>query len=84
MVYESFESQHVAQTGNVPMPAPSESAIGGHAVLAVGYDDKHRQFLVRNSWGSSWGKKGYCHMPYEYLINTNLASDFWTISLIKA
>lgn len=48
-VYESFESQSVAQTGIVPMPAPKEQVLGGHAVLAVGYDDSQQRFFVRNS-----------------------------------
>ena len=38
-VYESFEGAEVAKTGHVPMPRRARSAIGGHAVLAVGYDD---------------------------------------------
>jgi C1A family cysteine protease len=78
-VYDSFESDAVAQTGIVPMPAPGENVLGGHCVLAVGYDNKKRNFIIRNSWGSSWGIKGYCLMPYEYLLDSHLASDFWTI-----
>ena len=78
-VYDSFESQAVAQSGIVPMPAPSESVLGGHCVVAVGYDDAKRVFIVRNSWGTDWGLKGYCLMPYEYLLSPSLASDFWTI-----
>ena len=78
-VYESFESQEVAQTGIVPMPSPGESVLGGHCVVAVGYDDTQRTFIIRNSWGTGWGEQGYCHMPYEYLISPHLSSDFWTI-----
>ena len=78
-VYESFESASVAQTGVVPMPATGEAVLGGHCVVAVGYDDTKRQFTIRNSWGTGWGLNGYCLMPYEYLINLRLASDFWTI-----
>jgi C1A family cysteine protease len=81
-VYESFESPQVAQTGVVPMPEASEQVLGGHAVLAVGYDDAQRQFIVRNSWGTGWGVKGYCFMPYAYLTDDNLASDFWTIRMV--
>ncbi|TMA97021.1 MAG: hypothetical protein E6J70_15550 [Deltaproteobacteria bacterium] len=58
-VYESFESDQIARTGVVPMPRPTERVLGGHAVLAVGYDDAQKRFLVRNSWGSGWGLKGY-------------------------
>lgn len=78
-VYASFESKAVAKTGIVPMPASGEKPIGGHAVMAVGYDDSSRHFLVRNSWGPKWGLKGYFKIPYSYLMDTNLASDFWTI-----
>jgi len=78
-VYESFESQLVAQTGIVPMPDQGERSVGGHAVLAVGYNDADRRFLVRNSWGAGWGMKGYFTMPYDYLSNRNLADDMWTI-----
>jgi C1A family cysteine protease len=78
-VYESFESQQVADTGVVQMPAHGEKVVGGHCVVAVGYDDSERHFIIRNSWGTGWGIKGYCYMPYEYLITPHLASDFWTI-----
>jgi C1A family cysteine protease/GH25 family lysozyme M1 (1,4-beta-N-acetylmuramidase) len=78
-VYPSFESDDVARSGMVPMPASDETTIGGHAVLAVGYDDSKNMFIVRNSWGPYWGIAGYCYMPYAYLLDDNLASDFWTI-----
>ena len=83
-VYESFESQAVAKSGDVPMPSPTEHSLGGHAVLGVGYEDKTQTFLVRNSWGSEWGDKGYCRMPYAYLTNNGLARDFWTIRMIES
>jgi C1A family cysteine protease len=81
-VYESFESPTVAQTGHAPMPAPSEQIVGGHAVMAVGYDDSQRWLVVRNSWGAGWGMNGYFTLPYAYLTQQNLASDFWTIRLV--
>ena len=82
-VYESFESQAVAQSGQVPMPAPNEQSLGGHAVLAVGYDDTQQVFLVRNSWGASWGMQGYCTLPYAYLSDSNLTDDLWTIRSVQ-
>jgi len=79
-VYESFESPTVAKTGVVPMPNKSkEKVLGGHAVLAVGYDDAAKRFLVRNSWGTGWGMKGYFTIPYGYVGDRNLSDDFWTI-----
>ena len=81
-VYESFEGAAVAKTGMVPMPGAGEKVLGGHAVLAVGYDDKTSRFIVRNSWGSAWGKNGYFTIPYDYLISSDLAADFWTIRLV--
>jgi len=81
-VYESFESAAVAQTGVVPMPGWFESVVGGHAVLAVGYDDPSSRFIVRNSWGAAWGDAGYFYLPYAYLTDPNLADDLWTIRLL--
>jgi C1A family cysteine protease len=78
-VYESFESPEVTKTGIAQMPQPDERSLGGHAVLAVGYDDTQKRFIVRNSWGTGWGQKGYFTIPYEYLSNRNLADDLWTI-----
>ena len=82
-VYDSFESPEVAKTGVVPIPDSSESQLGGHAVLAVGYDDSKQWFIVRNSWGENWGDKGYFYMPYAYILNAGLASDFWTIRMVE-
>jgi len=82
-VYESFESATVAKTGVLNLPKTTEGVVGGHAVMAVGYDDKSKRFIIRNSWGDSWGLKGYFTIPYDYLVNNRLANDFWTIRLIE-
>jgi C1A family cysteine protease len=82
-VYESFESQEMANTGHLGMPGTGEKQLGGHAVLAVGYDDSSQSFIVRNSWGADWGIKGYFTMPYPYLLQGTLASDFWTIRSVE-
>lgn len=81
-VYESFESPQVTSTGIAPMPTPGEPVIGGHAVLAVGYDDSTQRFMVRNSWGPNWGMAGYFTIPYAYVTDSNLADDLWTIRMI--
>jgi C1A family cysteine protease len=82
-VYQSFESDTVAQTGHAPMPGSNEQTIGGHAVLAVGYDDSQNWFIIRNSWGTGWGMQGYFTLPYAYLTDSNLADDFWTIRIVQ-
>jgi C1A family cysteine protease len=78
-VYESFETQKVAQTSIMTMPTSKERLIGGHAVCGVGYDDIKKRLLVRNSWGKNWGMNGYFAMPYKYIMDRNLSDDFWTI-----
>ena len=82
-VYESFESDAVTRTGNVPMPDGMERTLGGHAMCVVGYDNPKKLFIVRNSWGASWGKKGYGTMPYAYFTNTDLSADFWTLRKVS-
>ena len=65
------------------MPSPNEKTVGGHAVMAVGYDDSQQRFIVRNSWGNGWGMAGYFTMPYAYLTQSSLSDDFWTIRLVN-
>jgi C1A family cysteine protease len=81
-VYHSFESQEVAQSGHAPMPAADEQLLGGHCVAAVGYDDANQWVKCRNSWGTGWGMQGYFTLPYAYLTQSNLSSDFWTIRVV--
>ena len=78
-------------TGKIPYPCKGERILGGHAVMAVGYDDKMKiknagsggvettgALLIRNSWGTGWGDSGYGWLPYEYVLK-GLAEDFWSI-----
>jgi len=81
MVYDSFESNQVAQTGIVPLPKRGEQFLGGHAVLAVGYQDDVKNkgqgvVICRNSWGENWGDNGYFYLPYSYF--TSYVTDMWT------
>jgi C1A family cysteine protease len=82
-VYDSFMSGTVAKTGHASLPGPGEKLAGGHAVMAAGYDDANQWFIVRNSWGTGWGLKGYFTLPYAYLADENLADDFWTIRTVE-
>lgn len=80
-VFSEFEGDQIAQDGLLPMPKPGEQPIGGHAVIAVGYDDSKQLVTIRNSWGKDWGDKGYFYMPYAYITDDNLCEDFWMIRL---
>lgn len=85
MLYDSFMSESAARTGKIPMPnLQTESSLGGHAVMLVGYNDTIREFIVRNSWGTNWGDRGYFYLPYEYIETPNLTADYWTIKLVES
>lgn len=81
-VYDSIDES--TDDGKIPFPSLRERVIGGHAVVAVGYDDdmeiKDRRgvLLIRNSWGTKWGVGGYGYLPYDYIL-TGLARDFWSV-----
>ncbi|PHR06092.1 MAG: cysteine protease [Sulfitobacter sp.] len=69
---------------DIPFPTGSDTLEGGHAVMAVGYDDNHMvgnkkvpSLIIRNSWGPEWGEAGYGYLPYEYILK-GIAQDFWT------
>lgn len=81
--YASIEKPAVMRTGHVPLPAAHEEVLGGHVILAVGYDDAKRQILFRNSWGPKWGDGGYGTIPYDYVLDPRLARDFWTVQLMS-
>ena len=84
-VYESFESNAVANTGMMPYPnINTEQYLGGHAVAIVGYNDNLNggRFICRNSWGTGWGDRGYFYMPYQVVQNINMSSDFWVITAV--
>lgn len=79
-VYPSF--MNVTSDGMMPMPQGDEQPEGGHCVVMVGYDDNKRVFIVRNSWGESWGDKGYFYMPYDFATDPKQCSDFWTVNAV--
>jgi C1A family cysteine protease len=84
-VYSSISKTE--KDGLIPFPEKDEKQIGGHAVMAVGFDDDKKigknqgALLIRNSWGTKWGEQGYGWLPYEYVLK-GLAEDFW--ALMKA
>lgn len=85
-VYESFESDQVAQTGIMPIPKASEQMLGGHAVLAIGYTHikRHPYLICRNSWGTDWGMDGgNFAAPFAWITSTQNAGDFWTCQAVQ-
>lgn len=65
------------------MPSSTEKCLGGHAVLIVGFDAIKKVYIVRNSWGPNWGQAGYFTLPYAYVLDPNLASDFWVVKNVN-
>lgn len=80
--FSAFSS--LSHDADIPFPTGLDALCGGHAVAAIGYDDKRRirsdrgALLVRNSWGEGWGDHGYGWLPYAY-VRELLARDFWTL-----
>mmetsp|Transcript_59008 Transcript_59008/g.163270 ORF Transcript_59008/g.163270 Transcript_59008/m.163270 type:complete len:298 (-) Transcript_59008:305-1198(-) len=82
IVFSSFMSDEVKNTGRMKMPEMYDWPKGGHAVMGVGFNDEEKCFTIRNSWGEEWGDKGYFYMPYDYITHPALARDFWAIKCI--
>lgn len=80
LVYETFESEETLKTGIVNLPKDNEMLYGGHCILLIGYDDEKQLFIFQNSWGDEVGIDGCFTIPYKYILDENLASDFWTIT----
>ncbi|QKF93594.1 peptidase C1a [Fadolivirus algeromassiliense] len=82
-VYASFETDDVKKTGVIPVPQQEEKYLGGHCIVLCGYDDDKKVFIFRNSWGTAWGDNGYGYLPYGYVLDSKLASDFWTVRQVQ-
>ena len=66
-----------------PLPGPDEAALGGHAVLAVGYDDDKGWLICRNSWGAAQADQGYFYLPYAYLDDAGRVGDVWSVRTVE-
>ena len=80
-VYSSF--MRINNTGVMSYPKVGEAYLGGHAVLLVGYDLNKQHYIVRNSWGTRWGDKGYFYMPFKVIQNSRMSADFWVIKQVN-
>jgi C1A family cysteine protease len=80
LCYESFEK--TAETGILKFPQPKEKVYGAHAVIAVGYIESEKMFIIRNSHGVTFGKNGHFYMPYDFICNPTFVNDIWTIHTV--
>lgn len=73
--------------GRFPAPTDAEraqpAANAGHAMLAVGYDLDEDTFLIRNSWGATWGEKGYARMPAKVLAEFAHPTSYWILGKLS-
>lgn len=76
-IYSSF----INADDIIPMPVNTDKFINYHCVLLVGYDDTY--FILRNCWGNKWATEGYCKISHDYILNSNLAKDFWIITNVS-
>ena len=81
-LHESFNN--IGSDGFVDRPIDSDPVVGWHAMVIVGFSDKDKVFIVRNSWGTDFGDKGYCYIPYSYVLDTSLNSMCCIITKISA
>lgn len=72
-----------AKKPHLEMPNFNNAMLGGHALVLCGYDDSNQHFIVRNSWSKSFGLEGYFYIPYNYVLDSQLSMDLWTISLVE-
>lgn len=78
LTVDSTWDQATTTGGKLDVFKPN-TARGGHAVAVVGYRSDGR-FIVRNSWGTGWGDKGFGY-PSEAYINAAFWNESYGITL---
>ena len=81
-VFDNMMTKEMSTSGILHRPGPNDNLLGGHAVTIVGYDDNRGAFKIRNSWGTSWGQKGYFWIDYDYVSDKSLCNDFWVVNSV--
>jgi hypothetical protein len=91
---KTYETPYIAGIPTQTEDVKEKNSVGGHAVLAVGWDDSMKWgdeeekgcFRVQNSWGEKCHDKGFFWMPYRFLDmdspqepDTKLVQDPWTL-----
>ena len=81
-IFDSF----LPRKGFIRIPDENEiqhNPSGNHAMVICGYNDETHFFVVRNSWGRSFGDKGYCYIPYGYIDNEALLNGACIITQVS-
>jgi C1A family cysteine protease len=81
-VFDNMMTEEMSTSGILHRPGANDNLLGGHAVTIVGYDDNKGAFKIRNSWGTSWGQKGYFWIDYDYVSDKSLCNDFWVVNSV--
>lgn len=77
MILKYEDDAGKARSRKMPVITRLRRAEDGHAVAIVGYTADG--FIIQNSWGTSWGGRGFALLPYEdYLLH---ATDVWAVQL---
>lgn len=74
-VGQSF--MNVGADGKVPFPPNGEAPEGGHCTFLLGYNAWG--VMGANSWGTSWGDRGFYYLPWGY---EELIWEAWSCPLV--
>ena len=80
-IYDSFQPVE----GFISRPTSEEitGESGNHAMILCGYSEEEKIFIVRNSWGTRFGDRGYCYIPYSYISDPSLLNVACIITQIS-
>jgi hypothetical protein len=82
-LFESIYKDEVKNTGIINYSEEYDKILGGHCIILVGFDNNKKYYKFINSWGPTWGDKGFGYLPYEYIKNIRLSNEFYIIKNIS-